>query len=156
MRKDSHAQATAPASSRLHEDWKPLCTELLKQPSPFDNLLQLTSHACRALRACGLQRILLLLADRQHTRLVAQQSSGLSGLKAGFSLDPASSQILKRLLQKPAQLRRSPPSAVVNKSIFPATHVDTYSLIDSLIVTLEPLIHKPRCRSVARFRRLRG
>ena len=136
VRKDSHAQATAPASSRLHEDWKPLCTELLKQPSPFDNLLQLTSHACRALRACGLQRILLLLADRQHTRLVAQQSSGLSGLKAGFSLDPASSQILKRLLQKPAQLRLEPAnqaqySALLPgnlKALFPSEHLLLRSL----------------------------
>lgn len=135
-RKDSHAQATAPASSRLHEDWKPLCTELLKQPSPFDNLLQLTSHACRALRACGLQRILLLLADRQHTRLVAQQSSGLSGLKSGFSLDPASSQILKRLLQKPAQLRLEPAnqaqySALLPgnlKALFPSEHLLLRSL----------------------------
>ncbi len=68
----------APAGNPQLELWKQHCGKLLAQPSPFANVLQLTDSACQALQACGMQRIMVLLADRSHSRLLAQQVSRLA------------------------------------------------------------------------------
>lgn len=67
-------------------------------------MLQLTACARDALVACGLQRLTLMLADRSHTRLLSQQSHGLGERATGFSLQAQQSQILRKLLEAPAQL----------------------------------------------------
>ncbi|CAD5106537.1 HDOD domain-containing protein [Zestomonas carbonaria] len=128
-------QPAAPPPTTL-QDWRAHCAELLRAPSPFLNVVQLTSRAREALNACGLPRILLLLADRQHSRLRAQQASGLDGTIAGFELDPAPSPLLRRLLERPAQLRLSPAnmaqySALLPgplKALFPSEHLLLRSL----------------------------
>ncbi|MGB4073804.1 HDOD domain-containing protein [Pseudomonas sp.] len=111
--------------------WRQQCAQLLAQPSVFTNVLQLTACANQALQACGMQRVLILLADRNHTRLIAQQQSGLDKAAASLSLDPQQSQVLRRLLSAPAQLRLSPAniaqfSAMLPgtlKSLFPSEHL---------------------------------
>ena len=84
--------------------WRECCAELLRSPSVFANVLQLTACARDALVACGLQRLTLMLADRSHTRLLSQQSHGLGERATGFSLQAQQSQILRKLLEAPAQL----------------------------------------------------
>src|SRR5690606_37975271 len=69
-------QAPPPPQPQL-EQWKQHCARLLAQPSAFANVLQLTDSACQALLAGGMQRVLMLLADRNHSRLMAQQAVGL-------------------------------------------------------------------------------
>jgi hypothetical protein len=94
-------------------------------------VLQLTACANQALQACGMQRVLVLLSDRNHSRLVAQQHSGLDPAASQLSLDPQQSQVLRRLLSAPAQLRLSPAnvaqfSALLPgslKSLFPSEHL---------------------------------
>lgn len=112
-------------------EWHQQCAQLLAQPSAFTNVLQLTACASQALQACGMQRVLIMLADRNHTRLIAQQQSGLDKAAASLSLDPQQSQVLRRLLSTPGQLRLSPaniaqfsamlPGTV--KSLFPSEHL---------------------------------
>jgi hypothetical protein len=102
-------------------EWRQQCGQLLAQPSAFANVLQLTSCANQALLACGMQRVLILLADRNHTRLAAQQQSGLDKAAASLSLDPQQSQVLRRLLSAPAQLRLSPANIAQFSATLPGT-----------------------------------
>ena len=112
--------APAPLATEVAA-WRKHCAELLSEPSPFANVLQLTSCIREALQACGMQRLLLLLADRNHSRLVAQQSLGLPKEASGLSLDPNQSQILRQLLSKPAQLRLSPANMAQYSALLPGS-----------------------------------
>ena len=111
----------APDSNPQLELWKQHCGKLLAQPSPFANVLQLTDSACQALQACGMQRIMVLLADRSHSRLLAQQVAGLPGAAAQLRLDPAQSQVLRRLLAEPGQLRLSPANLAQVSALLPGS-----------------------------------
>lgn len=116
--------------------WRQYCAQLLAQPSPFSNVLQLTQCAKQALQACGISRQLLLLADRNHSRLIVQQHAGLDPAAANLSLDPQQSQVLRRLLSSPGQLRLTPGniaqfSAMLPgslKALFPSEHLLLRSL----------------------------
>jgi len=101
--------------------WRQACSELLKDPTPFANVLQLTQCARDALQHCGMQRVLLLLTDRQHTRLQAQQSHGLSAEAGKLVLDPQQSQVLRRLLSQPGQLRLSPDNMAQFSALLPGS-----------------------------------
>lgn len=122
--------AQAPASSEVAV-WRKHCSQLLSEPSAFANLQQLTHCISAALHACGIQRSLVLLADRTHSRLVSQQSLGLDVSTTGLIFDPSQSQVLRQLLNKPAQLRLTPAniaqySALLPgnlKSLFPSEHL---------------------------------
>jgi hypothetical protein len=111
--------------------WRKHCSQLLSEPSPFANLQQLTHCIAEALHACGMQRLLIMLTDRNHSRLVSQQSLGLATGATGLTLDPSQSQVLRQMLSKPAQLRLSPAniaqySALLPgnlKSLFPSEHL---------------------------------
>ncbi|MGQ7959642.1 HDOD domain-containing protein [Pseudomonas sp. SP16.1] len=117
-------------------DWRRHCARLLAEPSAFANVQQLTACARDAVQASGLNRVLLLLADRQHSRLQAQQQAGLQPGASALSLDPAQSQVLRRLLAEPGQLRLSPAniaqfSALLPgslKALFPGEHLLLRSL----------------------------
>lgn len=111
----------ATAGNPQLELWKQHCGKLLAQPSPFANVLQLTDSACQALQACGMQRIMVLLADRSHSRLLAQQVAGLPGAAAQLRLDPAQSQVLRRLLAEPGQLRLSPANLAQVSALLPGS-----------------------------------
>lgn len=84
--------------------WREHCGQLLRQPSPFANVLQLTECARDALHATGIKRLALLIADRDRSRLLCQQSFGLGEQSKGLSLLVAQSQILRKLLDAPGQL----------------------------------------------------
>ncbi|HCJ29814.1 MAG TPA: histidine kinase [Pseudomonas sp.] len=111
--------------------WRTHCRELLSEPCPYDNVVQLTATACNALTCAGMQRVLLLLVDRKQQRLVSQQTRGLPREAARLTLDPDQSQVLRRLLDKPALLRLKPDnvaqfSALLPgplKALFPSEHV---------------------------------
>lgn len=125
-----------PPKSDALAAWRQHCARLLAEPSAFANVLQLTACARDAVQACGLSRVLLLLADRQHSRLQAQQQAGLAPGATALSLDPAHSQVLRRLLNEPGQLRLSPAniaqfSALLPgslKALFPGEHLLLRSL----------------------------
>lgn len=125
------AAKPAPPPPAALQEWRTLCTQLLQEPSTFANIVQLTACARDALAACGIRRSLLLLVDKTQTRLMVQQSGGLPKEAAGLQLDPAQSQVLKRLLAQPGQLRLSPENAAQYsafipgnlKALFPADHL---------------------------------
>ncbi|MEK1907902.1 MAG: HDOD domain-containing protein [Pseudomonas sp.] len=129
------AAPALPNSDALAQ-WKQQCARLLAEPSAFANVVQLTDAARQALQAGGMPRTLLLLADRNHTRLIAQQSTGLPADAAQLRLDPAHSQVLRRLLGQAGQLRLTPAniaqfSALLPgslKALFPSEHLLLRSL----------------------------
>jgi HD-like signal output (HDOD) protein len=129
--------AASPATTATTDNgWRQHCAQLLAQPSAFHNLDQLISGGTQALQACGMSRVLLLLADRSHSRLRAQQQVGLDKSASNLVIDPQHSQVLRRLLQAPAQLRLTPAtiaqfSALLPgslKALFPSEHLLIRSL----------------------------
>jgi len=92
---------------------------LLAQPSAFSNVQQLTPCARQAVQAVGLSRVVLLLADRSHSRLQVQQHAGVTASASGLILDPKQSQVLRRLLEKPAQLRLTPANVAQFSALLP-------------------------------------
>ncbi|MDH1264190.1 HDOD domain-containing protein [Pseudomonas sp. GD03944] len=129
----SHLQQVQPVPEKSVEvdEWRQACGQLLAQPSAFSNVVQLSSCALQAIQACGMQRVLVLLADRNHTRLLVQQHAGLDPAPTGLTLDPQNSQVLRRLLQASAQLKLTPAniaqfSAMLPgslKALFPTEHL---------------------------------
>lgn len=123
--------AAPPPSAGALEAWRRHCAELLRDPSPFTNVVQLSACARDALESGGMRRVLVLLADRNHGRLLAQQQAGLPREASGLQLDPGQSQVLRRLLAQPGQLRLGPDnvaqfSALLPgqlKSLFPGNHL---------------------------------
>ena len=126
------------------DTWRKHCGELLREPSAFANVLQLTNCARDALQACGIQRLLILLSDRTHSRLLSQQSLGLNVPASGLSLDPSQSQVLRRLLAEAGQLRLTPGniaqySALLPgnlKSLFPGEHLILRSIANQQRVAM--------------------
>ncbi|MNF34085.1 HDOD domain protein [compost metagenome] len=120
-----------PPSAGALEAWRRHCAELLRDPSPFANVVQLSACTRDALESGGMHRVLVLLADRNHGRLLAQQQAGLPREASGLQLDPGQSQVLRRLLAQPGQLRLGPDnmaqfSALLPgqlKSLFPGHHL---------------------------------
>ncbi|MCU1718302.1 HDOD domain-containing protein [Pseudomonas sp. 5P_3.1_Bac2] len=132
----SHIRAERPAEVDRLAQWRQHCRQLLAQPSAFTNVLQLTHCANQALASAGMQRVLLLLTDRQHSRLQAQQQTGLDKVALTLTLYPQQSELLRRLLSAPRQLRISPSnmaqfSALLPgslKGLFPSEHLLLRSL----------------------------
>ncbi|WP_417661750.1 HDOD domain-containing protein [Pseudomonas sp.] len=130
---DSHliSPEPPPAVQTDVQDWRQLCKQLLQEPSGFNNVLQLTACASRALQAGGMQRVLLLLADRTQSKLVSQHPIGLNKSAQGLSLDPQQSQVLRTLLNAPGQLRLTPENIAqfsarlsgAVKELFPSEHL---------------------------------
>lgn len=129
--------AASPATTATTDNgWRQHCAQLLAQPSAFHNLDQLTTGSTQALQACGMSRVLLLLVDRSHSRLRAQQQAGLDKSAGTLVIDPQHSQVLRRLLKEPAQLRLTPAtiaqfSALLPgslKALFPSEHLLIRSL----------------------------
>ncbi|WP_313477731.1 HDOD domain-containing protein [Stutzerimonas kunmingensis] len=114
-------RAAPVASDADLAEWREHCRRLLSEPTPFSNVLQLTATASQALACAGMQRTLVLLFDRKQNRLVAQQSAGLPSDAARLTLTPEQSQILRRLLEKPAQLRLQPANMAQFSALLPGS-----------------------------------
>lgn len=120
-----------PPPAETLDEWRDLCRELLSERTPYSNVLQLTQAARKALASTGMQRVLLMLVDRKQNRLVTQQTHGLPDEAARLTIEPEQSQLVRRLLEKPALLKLTPSnvaqfSALMPgglKTLFPSEHV---------------------------------
>jgi len=112
--------APAPSEEALAH-WRQLCTQLLTTPTPFNNALHLTTCARDALLACGMQRVLLLMVDRNHGSLRVHQSAGLPKEVAALSLGIEHNGLLQRLLAQPTQLRMGTANSAQLQALLPAT-----------------------------------
>ena len=110
----------APADPASADRWRSLCRDLLQSPSPFVNVLQLGATACEAVQAGGMQRVLVLLADRSGSAVTAQQSAGFMTRTAGLKLEASQSQVIRRLLSQAGLLRLSPANYPQFAPLLPA------------------------------------
>nr|WP_294976213.1 HDOD domain-containing protein [uncultured Pseudomonas sp.] len=128
--------ASAPTPPDTLGEWRQHCARLLQNPSPFGNAMQLLDTASAALQAGGLQRGLILLADRGQAWLQTRHHFGLPEQAGELKLEVAASALLRKLMQQPAQLRLSPAnmadfSAVLPgalKALLPSEHLLLRSL----------------------------
>ena len=111
-------RATPPSSAALAV-WRERCRQLLSEPSPYDNLLQLAATASEALESAGIQRVLLMRVDPRQRRLISQHSIGLPREAMRLELDPSQSQVLRQLLEKPAQLHLGPDNMARFSALLP-------------------------------------
>lgn len=97
------SSAPAPNSDNLSQ-WRLHCAELLRSPSPFSNTLQLTQRISLALQACGMQRICLIMLDKQaeHAQVSLLQGIQADALPQSFTL--TSNPIIEHLLKQPTHL----------------------------------------------------
>lgn len=111
----------APPSTEALGAWRKYCAELLAEPSPFTNAMHLTTHARDALLACGMQRVMLLMTDKNLTHLRVHQIAGLAKEAASLNLQIDQSKVLQRLLAQSAQLRLTPENNAQFSALLPAS-----------------------------------
>lgn len=112
--------APAPTAEDLAK-WRKQCAELLVEPSPFTNAMHLTTSARDALVACGMRRVMILMADRTHANLRVHQTAGLPKEVAGLNLVVSQSTVLQRLLAQQAQVRLTPANNAQFSALLPAS-----------------------------------
>ena len=113
-----------PAPAPTAEDlatWRKQCAELLVEPSRFTNAMHLTTSARDALVACGMRRVMILMADRTHANLRVHQTAGLPKEVAGLNLVVSQSTVLQRLLAQQAQVRLTPANNAQFSALLPAS-----------------------------------
>ncbi|MGF0242212.1 HDOD domain-containing protein [Rhodococcus sp. IEGM1300] len=113
-----------PAQAPTTEDlgnWRKQCAELLVEPSRFTNAMHLTLSARDALVACGMRRVMILMADRTHANLRANQTAGLPKEAFGLNLVVSQSKVLQRLLSQQAQVRITPDNNAQFSALLPAS-----------------------------------
>lgn len=111
--------AAAPSSVDLAQ-WRKECAELLLDPSRFTNAMHLTSSARDALVACGMRRVMILMADRTHANLRVHQIAGLPKDAANLNFVVSQSKVLQRLLSQQAQVRLTPHNTAQFSALMPA------------------------------------
>jgi hypothetical protein len=115
----SRMQAAPPPSTDALQNWRKRCAELLSDPTPFTNAMHLTTSARDALLSCGMERVMLLMADKTGTMLRVHQLAGLRPDAASLVLSIKESTVLQRLLAQPTQLRMTPANIEQFSALLP-------------------------------------
>lgn len=110
-----------PPSTEALQNWRELCAELLAEPSKFTNAMHLTTCARDALKACGMQRVLLMMMEKSGNSLRVHQSAGLPKEVAGTVIHINESTVLQRLLAQPTQLRLTPANNAQFSALLPGS-----------------------------------
>jgi hypothetical protein len=110
--------AAAPTAEDLAK-WRKQCAELLVEPSRFTNAMHLTIAARDALVACGMHRVMILMADRTHANLRVHQTAGLPKEAVGLNFVVSQSNVLQRLLAQQAQVRLTPANNAQFSALLP-------------------------------------
>ncbi|MFQ6557255.1 HDOD domain-containing protein [Pseudomonas sp. Lb2C1-1] len=108
-----------PPSAEDLSQWRKQCSALLVEPSPFSNAMHLTTSARDVLVACGMRRVMILMADRTQTSVRVHQTAGLPKEAAAMSFTISQSKILQRLLAQQAQVRLNPDNNAQFSALLP-------------------------------------
>lgn len=130
------SSAVPPPSAHALAEWRQHCAQLLAEPSAFTNPMHLTACARNALLACGMRRVMILMADKTGSFLRVFQVCGLPKASFDLSLNIHDSTALQRLMTQPAQVRLGPENnAMITavlphalRSLFPGEHLLLRSL----------------------------
>lgn len=96
--------AAAPTTHDLAR-WRKFCTELLAEPSRFNNAMNLTSFARDALLASGMKRVMMLMTDKAMSQLRVHQIAGLPEPSAQLTLTIDHSTLMQHLTRQAGQIR---------------------------------------------------
>lgn len=119
-RRSGHSSLAAPPpSAESLVAWRRHCGQLLAQPSAFTNPMHLTTCARDALVACGMRRVMLLMADKTSTSLSVNQIAGLAKTAFDLNVNISDSTALQRLMTQPAQVRLTPENNAVISAVLP-------------------------------------
>ena len=118
-RTHSSSLVAPPPSAQALALWRKHCGQLLAQPSAFTNPMHLTTCAREALLACGMRRVMLLMADKTSTILSVNQLAGLGKTAFDLNVNVAESTALQRLMTQPAQVRLTPENNTVISAVLP-------------------------------------
>lgn len=118
VKRDS--EPAAPPTADELAKWRKQCAELLTEPTPFINAMHLTTAARDAFTACGMQRVMLLMADKTGTVMRVHQHAGLPAEAGALQLFIKESTVLQRLLAQPTQLRLNPTNHAQFAALLPA------------------------------------
>jgi hypothetical protein len=124
MQRTRASEPPPPTPAPTAEDlvtWRRQCAELLMEPSRFNNAMHLTTAARDALAACGMRRVMILMADRTHSTLRVHQAFGLPREAASLNFPVSQSSVLQRLLSQQAQVRLSPANNAQFSALLPAS-----------------------------------
>ncbi|MFJ4141717.1 HDOD domain-containing protein [Pseudomonas sp. NPDC089734] len=116
-----------PPSTDALQLWRKHCAELLTEPTPFINSMHLTTAARDTFMACGMERVMLLMADKTSAVLRAHQIGGLPKEIAGMQFSIKESSVLQRLLAQPTQLRITPANRAQFAALLPPTLQGVFS-----------------------------
>lgn len=117
----THNQPAPPPSAQALQAWRKFCSQLLEEPTAFANPMHLTLCALEALQACGMRRIILLMADKTSSVLRAFQQLGLPKQALDMTFSVSDSAALQRLMAQPAQVRLTPENNAVISAALPDT-----------------------------------
>ena len=81
--------------------------------------MHLTIAARDALVACGMRRVMILMADRTHANLRVHQTAGLPQEVAAMNFAVSQSTVLQRLLSQQAQVRINPANNAQFSALLP-------------------------------------
>ncbi|RMQ46248.1 hypothetical protein ALQ04_00786 [Pseudomonas cichorii] len=119
IRRDN--EPAPPPSADALQQWRKQCAELLTEPTPFINSMHLTTAARDAFMACGMERVMLLMADKTASVLRAHLIGGLPKETAGMQFFIKESTVLQRLLIQATQLRITPTNHAQFSALLPAS-----------------------------------
>jgi HD-like signal output (HDOD) protein len=108
----------APSAEDLTQ-WRKQCAALLVEPSPFSNAMHLITSARDTLVACGMHRVMILMADRSQTSVRVHQIAGLPKEAAAMSFSIGQSKVLQRLLAQQGQVRLNPDNNAQFSALLP-------------------------------------
>lgn len=84
--------------------WRTHCTELLRKPSTFNTLVQLTQRISFALQACGMQRVCIMMLDQKTEQVKVTHLHGIRADQLPHVFSLKQTPVSERLLEKPMSL----------------------------------------------------
>ncbi len=94
----------APPSGEDLALWRSHCAELLRSPSAFSNLIQITQRISLALQACGMQRVCVMLLDQNSEHAKVSHLHGIQTEQLPHIFSLKKTPLIKHLLKKPMSL----------------------------------------------------
>ncbi|QEY59539.1 HDOD domain-containing protein [Pseudomonas sp. C27(2019)] len=105
LRKPPTQSNPLPPSKEDLARWRSHCTELLRDPSAFNTLVQMTQHIGLALQACGMQRICVMMLDQNAEHAKVSYLYGIQAQQLPHIFPLKQTPVNQHLLEKPTFLR---------------------------------------------------
>lgn len=126
----------APPSSENLALWRSHCAELLRSPSAFSNLMQITQRISLALQACGMQRVCVMLLDQNAEHATVSHLHGIQTEQIPHVFSLKKTPIIKHFLEKPMNLLLDNSNAARFYPHLPAELTDLFGTTHWLLASV--------------------